>query len=194
MFSLSHIRHIVGMLVLIAFMQPAKAGYIDFEGFSDGEILTSQTPGLTFNDATILTAGASLNEFDFPPHSGNSVIYTGSGLLNIGFDSPVSGVSAYVSYVDAVGIDLTLYDINEALLAYASFASPAAGIVNNQYIALGAAGIRRMVISLSGVSQGNEFIVDDLSYVPEPTAMALIVAGVAGWHVSASKNRQTRNG
>ncbi|MGH9614348.1 MAG: hypothetical protein ACRD4P_14840 [Bryobacteraceae bacterium] len=43
---------------------------INFEGFSDGDILANQIPGLNFTNVQVATAGISLNEFDFPPRSG----------------------------------------------------------------------------------------------------------------------------
>jgi hypothetical protein len=45
---------------------PAKATLINFEGFSDSTAITNQYSGLVFSDAIILTAGFSLNEFEFP--------------------------------------------------------------------------------------------------------------------------------
>lgn len=46
---------------------PARAVLVTFEGMPDGLSLSSEIPGLTFSGATVLTAGLSLNEFDFPP-------------------------------------------------------------------------------------------------------------------------------
>ncbi len=42
----------------------------DFEALDDGTTLSAQLPGVTFANAVVLTAGLSLNEFDFPPASG----------------------------------------------------------------------------------------------------------------------------
>jgi hypothetical protein len=63
------------MLIFILAGRAASAGSItlDFEGFPDSTILSTQYSGLTFTNAIILTAGISLNEFEFPPHSGVNV-------------------------------------------------------------------------------------------------------------------------
>jgi hypothetical protein len=61
-----------GVLFLFAFATPlfADSVTINFEGFADGTVITTQYTGLGFLNATIATAGVSLDELDFPPHSG----------------------------------------------------------------------------------------------------------------------------
>ena len=58
---------------------------LDFEGLPDSTILTTQYPGITFTNAIILTAGISLNEFEFPPHSGMNVVSDIEELITIKF-------------------------------------------------------------------------------------------------------------
>jgi hypothetical protein len=58
----------------------ANAGLIsvDFEGLADSTSLTNQYAGLLFTNASVVTAGLSLNEIEFPPRSGvNVAIDTG---------------------------------------------------------------------------------------------------------------------
>ena len=43
----------------------------DFEGFPDGTVLSNQFAGLQFTNASVWTAGLTLNELSFPPHSWN---------------------------------------------------------------------------------------------------------------------------
>jgi len=50
------------------------ANTLDLEGFPDSTILGTQSPGVTFTNTIILSAGISLNEFEFPPHSGVNVV------------------------------------------------------------------------------------------------------------------------
>jgi hypothetical protein len=57
------------LLVGLTIVGEARATTIDFEGFPDSTIVTTQYPGLTFSNTIILTSGISLNEFEFPPHS-----------------------------------------------------------------------------------------------------------------------------
>ena len=71
-----HIRavvHIIVCVVLVGLWQPSYGATLDFESLSDGDAVTNQFigEGVTFSNASILTAGVSLNEFEFPPKSGN---------------------------------------------------------------------------------------------------------------------------
>ncbi len=47
---------------------------LNFEGFPDSVILTTQYPGVTFTNAIILTSGISLNEFEFPPRLAANIV------------------------------------------------------------------------------------------------------------------------
>jgi len=52
----------------------ASSIVITFGSLTDSELLTTQFPALVFSNAIALTAGISLNEIDFPPHSAVSVV------------------------------------------------------------------------------------------------------------------------
>jgi len=157
----------------------AHAGYVDFEGFADNDSISTQISGLTFSDATALTAGVTLNEIEFPPHSGSNVIAVFGGTLTISFNAPINLVSGYISYATATGATLSLYDINNALLADAFFPAPAAqnNIVSNQFISFSISGIQAMAVSLDG---NNPFTFDDLAFIPEPASHMLIAIGILG--------------
>lgn len=58
---------------------------IDFENFSDGELIGNQIPGFTFANAVIFKAGFSLNEIDLPTHPGVNVASDNGGPLSIAF-------------------------------------------------------------------------------------------------------------
>src|SRR5947207_2203983 len=88
----------VGLLVVVLLTQ-ASAATIDFEGFPDSTILTTQYPGLTFSNAMILTAGISLNEFELPPHSGVNVVSDNAGPMTLDFASPITSFSGYFTYL-----------------------------------------------------------------------------------------------
>ena len=91
---------------LLLYIQPqARADTIDFEGLADSTILTNQYPGITFTNAIILTAGISLNEFEFPPHSGVNVASDNNGPITIVFSSPVLSFSGYFTYVEPLTLD-----------------------------------------------------------------------------------------
>lgn len=188
------IRNFAAFVLCFQLTQTANAGFVDFENFSDGDLLTTEIPGLTFNDATVLMAGVSLNEIDFPPHSGGNVIASFGGVLTVNFDTPIHLVGGFISYADAAGVNLSLYDINNILLADALFAIPVgpSNIVSNQFISLGASNIRSMVVSLNSPIPDNPFTFDDFTYVPEPATVLLISLGLIGIHFSNIKNRKTR--
>ena len=62
-----------GCLLLLA--SQSYGSVLDFEALPDGTRLTNQYPGVSFlNTASILVAGISLNEFEFPPHAGSHVV------------------------------------------------------------------------------------------------------------------------
>src|ERR1017187_8060848 len=88
------------VLLAVALSTPIAAGTVTltFEGFPDSAILTTQYSGMTFGDAIILTAGITLNEFEFPPHSGSNVASDNNGPMTISFTSPTQSFSGYISY------------------------------------------------------------------------------------------------
>src|ERR1022692_3582415 len=90
------------LLLAPAALSPLSAGTVtlDFEGFPDSTPLTTQYPGLTFQNATILTAGIGLNELEFPPHSGTNVVFDDGGPISILFDGPVLSFSGYFTYAE----------------------------------------------------------------------------------------------
>src|SRR5437867_13378164 len=79
-------------LALVAPIHPAQAITSDFEDFLDSTPLTTQVSGLTFSKATVITAGISLNESAFPPHSGTDVVFDAGGQLRIDFNTPQASV------------------------------------------------------------------------------------------------------
>ena len=82
--NLSRLKCIPGVLWLLSLIVVrAGAAVIDFEILASLESVTSQFAGLTFSNSTTLTAGISLNEFDFPPHSGDNVVSDDGGPITI---------------------------------------------------------------------------------------------------------------
>src|SRR5437870_13433610 len=102
------------LIGLLALFTPAilVAGpvVLDFEGLPDGTILTNQYSAATFSNAIILTAGISLNEFEFPPRSGVSVVSDNDGPMSILFSSPIMSFGGYFTYAEK----LTLAAFNAA--------------------------------------------------------------------------------
>jgi hypothetical protein len=180
------------LVSLLAFL-PLLAGAttIDFESYGDGDPVTDPFPGVALTNATALVAGASLNEFEFPPHSGNTVVFDDGGPIIIDFATPAGSVGAYFTYVTAltlsafdaalnvIGTDLSLFGSNLAL-------SGDPGSSPNEFLGITSlSGISR--VTISGDLGGGSFTMDDLTFephqdngngVPEPPIALLLAAGV----------------
>lgn len=164
----------------------AGAATIDFEGFADSTILTTQYPGVTFQNAIILTAGISLNEFEFPPHSGVNVASDNGGPISILFASPISSFSAYFTYAEP----LTLQALNSLSVQVASATSAFSNnealsgdpdSSPNEFLQVAfAGGISGLIIT--GDPLGGSFVIDDatITTVPEPSAVYLLTLVLAG--------------
>src|ERR1035437_8615795 len=87
-------------IALLAVSPLLHAGLLTFEGFPDSTVLANQYPGGVFPNAIILSAGISLNEFEFPPHSGTNVVSDNGGPLSIGFSSPIQSFTGYFTYAE----------------------------------------------------------------------------------------------
>jgi len=173
---------------------PAK---VDFEQFEDGETLTSQIAGLTFVGGLVLRGGISLNEFEFPPRSGNGVLVDQGSDLRIEFESPVFSIGAYFTYM--VPLSLRAFDADGNVIGSrsSSFLSNLAlsgdpGSAANEYLEISLASPISSV-AIHGDDAGYSFAMDDLSYnveqmpaVPEPTvnAMLCIGSGALLWTLS----------
>ena len=175
---------------------------IDFEGLSDGALVTTQYSGLTFSNAQILTAGVSLNELEFPPHSGVNVVSDYSGPIAIVFATPVSSVSGYFTY--SAALTLTAYNSSATVLGSiaSAFTSNDAlsgdpGSSPNELLQLSfSSGISELVIA--GDPNGGSFALDDLTYstggvtTPEPGTFGFAVCFslcVLAWKVNSQARR-----
>jgi uncharacterized protein (TIGR03437 family) len=155
----------------------AQAGttILDYEGFQDSAALVSQYPGLTFSHAAILQSGVSLNEFEFPPHSGTNVVSDSGGAMTVAFSVPVASFSGFFTY--KVPVTLTAYDANNVVLGSATShftnnqaLSGAPGTSANDNIQVSSAsGISKVIIT--GAAGGASFTMDD-SVLGAPVTVA----------------------
>jgi hypothetical protein len=152
------------------------ADTIDFEGLPDSTQLTTQYAGLTFTNATVITAGISLNEFEFPPNSGVNVVFDDGGPITIDFSTAVSSVGAYFTYIEPLTLDG--FDATDNLLASATsaFSSNDAlygdpGSSPNEFISISDAG-GISSITITGDPAGDSFVMDDLTFTPITTTSA----------------------
>lgn len=190
-------RILVALVVAVLFVPKAStASPIDFESLGDLDSITTQFPGLTFTNAVILTAGISLNEFEFPPRSGVNVASDNGGPIRIEFAATMVSVGGYFTY----GSGLTLEAFDAALVSLGSVTSAfstnmglsgEAGSAPNEFLGLSSlAGIRSIVIT--GDPSGGSFTLDDLTYardVPEPSGLLLLgIANAVAW----ARRRRTR--
>ena len=174
-------------LVALGMVAPSTAravSTIDFESEADGTILGTQIADLSFSNAVVLASGISLNEFEFPPHSGAKVASDDGGPMQIVFAAPVSAASGFFTY--ALALQLSAFDAGGAQVAGAVSAfsnnlllSGDAGSSPNELITLSfAGGFTRLVIM--GDAGGASFVLDDLTPipVPEPKTAILLLAGI----------------
>ena len=170
------------LFIFLSISLPAQATLVDFEGLSDNLSLSNEIPGLTFNGATVLTAGLSLNEFDFPPTSGENVAAALTSLLEVTFTDLMDTVSGYFTYAEP--LTFSIYDTNGGLLASIQSAV-ASNLGSNELITLSGQGI-----ALLRINSNSNFTLDDLSYskasvpAPEPATILLLAIGAMGFGVS----------
>lgn len=176
-------------LLVFLVLPPRSAGVsIDFESLPDGASLTTHIPGLVFSNATVLTAGVSLNEFEFPPHSGTNVVFDDSGPLSITFLVPVIEFSAHFTYLTSltliafdaadqqVALVTSLFSSNLACLAGPPCSGDPASNPNELLSVAFSGGISKIIIT--GGPAGGSFVMDDVTVaaapVPEPGSMILV--------------------
>jgi hypothetical protein len=175
-----HWLRVIACALALFVAPPAPATVITFEGFDDSTPLTTQIPGLVFGDSTVITAAITLNEFEFPPHSGVNVIFDDGGPISVLFATSVAQVGGFFTYVtrltfeafdaanNLLGMVQSSFDNNEAL-------SGDAGSSPNEFLSLAFAGIRS--IRITGDPAGGSFTLDDLTFaLPEPSTLLLIGA------------------
>lgn len=171
----------------------AGATAIDFEDLFEFDSVANhyQALGPTFTNATVLTAGSSLNEFEFPPYSGVNVIYDDSAPIQIDFSTPVSEIGAYLTYM--IPVTINAYDASSNLVGSytSSFSSNMAlsgdsGSSPNEYFTIAYAGGISSV-AIVGDSFGGSFVLDDINFetasvtpVPEPNTIIMLLTGLMG--------------
>ena len=181
------VRTLGRLLVLALSLQGAvwATTVINFEQFNDSEILTTQIPGLTFTNTTILTAGISLDEFEFPPHSGSNVASDNGGPITITFSSLVSFFDGYFTYAEPLTLDGFGSANNLLASVNSQFSSNLAlsgdpGSSPNEFLQISSpAGFTQ--VTITGDPNGGSFVMDDISFgsVPEPGSYALLLLGTA---------------
>jgi len=160
-------------LLLLAFSSYASSAVLTFEDLVDGTSVGTAYPGLTFQNAGILTSGLSLNESEFPPRSGGNVVFDDGGPIVVRFSSAASAVSLYITYsetITAIALDakgaiadsaVSLYNNNLALSGDVS-SHP------NELFKLSAASIES--VRIAGSASGFSFALDDFTFVTDSSS------------------------
>lgn len=170
----------------------ASATTIGFDSLADLDPVATQfsPSGVTFANAIALKAGLSLNDGEFPPHSGSGVIADDGGPMTLLFSTPVAQVGAFFTYM--LPLTLTAWDVLDHVVGSltSAFANNTAvsgdpGSLPNEWLQLAfASGIAKLTVE--GDALGGSFVLDDLSFtptalpVPEPGMAALMAVGLMG--------------
>lgn len=163
----------------------AHAVTIDFEGLADSTPVVDQfaAMGLTFADATVLTAGISLNEFEFPPHSGENVVFDDGDAILLAFDAGINVIEVAGFFTYSVPITLTAFDADGNIVDTATSAfssnlglSGDLGSTPNEFLSVSFSGGIASVL-IEGDSSGSSFTLDDLSFEIQTTP-AVICNGI----------------
>ncbi len=139
----------------------SSTGTNTFEDLNHHQYVGTHYAGLTYSAGAQCLKKPSYNYGNFPPHSGDCVIYDHtSGSIRIDFDYTVSKVGAWF-VTGIVTVNLTAYDAQNNLLDNTSVYS---GLANIKYAEVQASGIK-YVIFYNG---GNRWVMDDLTYSVNP--------------------------
>lgn len=197
-------------LALIALSSTdAHATLITFDDRSDAESVTTQYPDVAFSNATALTAGLSLNEFSFPPHSGDTAVFDDGGPLSLGFLSPVAEFGAFFTYTTP--LTLAAFDASANLIGSvtSTFGSNTAdgadaGSSPNEFIFLNFSTSTISTVTITGLLTGGSFVMDDATFasaptpptgVPEPATLILMLIALPMLALAGRrKNLRTRHG
>jgi hypothetical protein len=196
---MKNFRNVMLALFMLGMFAPASQltaapVLLDFEDLEDLASVDDNyaSYGLHFINAISLTTGFSVNEFDYPSHSGEMVIGDDRGPIVIIFDNPTSEISAYFTYASTLTI--TAYDVfNTVLGTFTTLTDFNLGV--SEYILLDFSNVSSLVIA--GFLP-DSFIMDDFSFdsatsVPEPSTLLLFSGGLAGLASAGRRNRSAKN-
>ncbi len=167
----------------------ADSTTITFDGLTDSSPVIAQysANGVNFANAVALTAGISLNEFDFPPYSGATVLADDlAAPLLVSFSMPMFAVSAWFTY--ATPLQIHVFDFSGNVLGDVVSPNPS-NLGTSTLIQIPFLNVGRLDFSST---QTGSFTVDNLSFtsaVPEAPEWLLLGAGL---FVTAAHARRRR--
>lgn len=184
-----NVRKILAITFSLLAINHTQAATIDFEGLEDSISLTNQyaSNDIIFSNATVLSSGISLNEFEFPPHSGANVAVDDNAPILLQLNKPFTDLRGYFTY--SAPITITAYDETDSLLASinSAFSSNLAfsgdvGSAPNEFMQLNSA-VPFVKVLIIGSPTGSSFALDDLSgtaVVPLPASIYLFTSALTG--------------
>jgi hypothetical protein len=186
---------VTAMMTLSAPKAEAVPVTFDFEGLTDLSELGAQLGGplgISFTNAVVLTAGASLNEFDFPPQSGIQVVADVLGPLTMSFGSTITSFSGFFTYTE----QLTLTALFQGAVVGQILSAPGSNVATfggtpNEFLTL--SGFNFDTLLVTGNAAGGSFTLDVatadfVENVPEPSTLSLAGIGILSlWRYRRSK-------
>jgi hypothetical protein len=156
---------------------------IDFDGLSDGTPVTTQYPGVSFSNATVATAEISLDEFEFPPHSGTNVVFDNGGPMTIDFTIPVLSFGGYFTYSEPLTLSALDGSSSPLPSVFSAFSNNEAisgvpGSVPNEFLQV-SSGSGISSVTITGDPAGSSFVLDDVTITTPSTPSVNIPSDVA---------------
>ena len=150
--SIARVSGIAFACMMLADSVAAGPTAINFDGLADGTSVTTQyqAQGVIFTQATAVTAGLSLNELDFPPHSRRNVVFDDGGVISGVFTSPVVSFGGYFTYTTPFTISGFNQFGNQVASSMSLFANNTAsfGHTLNEFLKVNyAGGIRSFILT-----------------------------------------------
>lgn len=184
---------ILAVVTIAAVASPASAALVDFESLAIDEFVTNQfeSDGILFSNGVTLVEGVSLYEIYFPPSSGTNVI---SGLDLGPIEAALLWGASHVSLqiTTAIPARVSYFDSLDALLGETLVAPNLGGHTLVSFDSLTPIG--RVSIGDSMMGSASFLTVDDFEFeaaeTPEPSTLALIVAGLLPFAAAAVRRRR----
>ena len=187
---------------------PSQANTISFEELTDGSPASDYylvDKNIVFNSATVIVAGFSLNELEFPPYDGDHVAYDESGAVDIAFEIPIRSVFAFFTYIHP--LQMSAFDPSGTLLGSVTSAfgnntalSGDFGSSPNEKLGIEWDSPLIKRIRVMGSPTGASFVFDGLNFtassfpLSEPSPILLLLGGVMAWLFLPRLRQQTNQG
>jgi hypothetical protein len=178
---------VLGLLLFGGSLLDANAYTINFDELTDLTPVTNQynVLGVEFSGATVITAGISLNEFEFPPFSGSNVILDDAMPMTVTFNTPVVEISAYFTYLMPVTVTAynSLFSVVDMVTSsyFSNLAlSGDPGSSPNEFLQVAYSG-GISYLEITGDPTGGSFTLDNFTVttsVDEPGTMLLLMTGL----------------